>query len=203
MHKTTNILAAAALAVAAPLAASAATVDFDLTRGGDVTANSGTSVVAESGGISLTITGGAPNSATGDVNAWSTGIGMLTDAGRHTIDGRFSEFLVLSFSEAVDLTSLSFSYADAGDNWSVISGMTPLDAGTMSGDGSASSVHTASVNGGVLATQYLIGTNGSASDWKAFGLSVELAPVPLPASGLLLLAGLGGVAAVRRRRNRG
>lgn len=211
MRKFTKILAAAAIAVAAPMAVQATTVDFDLRSHGDVTNNSGHSVTAQSGGITLTVQGAAFSGGLhgsgwyGDATAWGNGIGLRGyHRDNHAVDGYYDEYLLLSFSQAVSLTELSFSYADAGDDWAVLAGnygtSTPLDSGTMAGNGYGSSVFTTAVDGGVYATQFLLGTTGNHSEWKARGLSVQLAPVPLPASGLLLLAGIGGIAAMRRRK---
>lgn len=214
MNSISKILAAATFAIAAPFAASASIVDFDLRSYGDVTHNSGSSVVAESGGLSLTISGAAfsggltGNGWWGDATAWGNGVGLHA-GGRdsHWVDGYYDEYLLLTFSEEVDLTTAAFAYGDGGDDWRVLAGnfhgYSAVDSGTLAGSGYGSSVFTAGIDSDVTATQFLIGTTGNHSEWKLRGVSVEVAPVPLPASGLLLLAGLGGVAAVRRRRNRG
>ncbi|MEJ6388920.1 VPLPA-CTERM sorting domain-containing protein [Gymnodinialimonas ulvae] len=211
MNLFVKTLAAAAVAIAAPLMASASIVDFDLTSNGDVTQNHGASVVAESGGLSLTVTGAAfsggltGNGWWGDATAWDNGVGLHA-GGRdsHWVDGYYDEYLLLSFSEAVDLTAAAFAYGDGGDDWHVLAGnfygYSAVDTGMLAGSGYGSSVYTAAIDGAVSATQFLIGTTGGRSEWKLHGVSVEVAPVPLPASGLLLLAGLGGVAAMRRRK---
>ena len=211
MNNITKTLGAAALAIAAPFAANASIVDFDFGAGGDVTHNSGRSVVAESGGLSLTITGAAFSGGLtgsgwwGDATAWDNGIGLYA-GGRdsHWVDGYYDEYLLLSFSEAVDLTAAAFAYGDGGDDWRVLAGnfhgYSAVDSGTLAGSGSGGSVFSAAIDSDVTATQFLIGTTGGRSEWKLRGVSVDVAPVPLPASGLLLLAGLGGVAAMRRRK---
>jgi hypothetical protein len=49
---------------------------------------------------------------------------------------------------------------------------------------------------------FLVGARGEDDDWTLKGVKVEYQPsvVPLPAAGWMLLAGLGGIAALTRRR---
>ncbi len=53
---------------------------------------------------------------------------------------------------------------------------------------------------GVLASLVLATSLASFAALPARAVSISIAPVPLPAGGLLLLAALGGVALIRRRR---
>jgi hypothetical protein len=203
------LLAAGALALSAG-AASATSVSFDLWSGagGDVTHNTGNTVTAVSGGITLTVSGrvfsGGINGTgvTSDATAWSNGIGLQRNAWHHDahfVDGYYDEYLLLTFSTAVDLMSLTFSYADRWDDWRVYSGnfsnFTFQDSGNLT---NAGFLQTALVDSDVYGTQFLVGTRGNHSAWKLHG--IEVAPIPLPATGLLLLAGLGGLAVMRKRR---
>ncbi|MGP1356726.1 VPLPA-CTERM sorting domain-containing protein [Roseicyclus sp.] len=205
------LIAAGMLALSAG-AASAASVSFNLGTGpgSDVTSNSGTAVRAISDGLRVHITGRVfrhgigSTSATSDATAWSNGIGLLRNQWHHDshlVDGHYDEYLMLNFSEEVRLTSLTFSYADHRDDWRVYSGsfadFTFEDSGQLS---NAGFVQTALVDSLALGTHFLVGTRNSHSGWKLQGLTVDLAPVPLPATGLLLLAGLGGLAVMRKRR---
>ncbi|MEL6689300.1 MAG: VPLPA-CTERM sorting domain-containing protein [Pseudomonadota bacterium] len=69
---------------------------------------------------------------------------------------------------------------------------------TISGIGSADDASTSftfATTGGALSFE-----NAGGDNRGAILTSVDLAPVPLPAGGLLLLAGLGGLAMVRRKK---
>ncbi len=48
--------------------------------------------------------------------------------------------------------------------------------------------------------QVYVGATGSSNNRGAFVDNISLAPVPVPAAGLVLLGGLGGLAALRRKR---
>lgn len=198
-------VAACAIALTAGFA-SASTVNFDFTSGGDVTANTGNSVTAVSDGITVTVTGAAFSGGLGgsgwwgDATAWSNGIGLHSYRGdAHYVDGYYDEYLLLTFSTAVDIEKLRFSYADHGDDWRVYSGNFSdnlfEDSGYLA---NGSFYQLASVDSETFSTQFLIGTKLSHSEWKLAGIHV--APIPLPAAGWLLLAGLGGLVALKRRR---
>ena len=52
----------------------------------------------------------------------------------------------------------------------------------------------------LASTVFAIGVKDNHDEFKIRQIGVELAPVPLPAAGFLLLAGLGGLGLARRRR---
>ncbi len=115
------------------------------------------------------------------------------------VDGRYwDDFLILTFDQNVQLDIARFGSFDSNDDYRMIYDMTgdaELGYGdfvTRSGDDNPQTsfpwVHDNVF--GFLAT-------GSNDDWRLAELQVSI--VPLPAGGLLLLTGLAGLAAMRRR----
>lgn len=189
-----KLLASAALVIAAN-AASAATCQYgteaDFTENADVWTS--TNCVGQ---ISDPVndSASAMNSYAGgngvfDINNWSLNSKWEED------DGSYSPAGILSIVDNGDKTG----------NWMVDS---------WAGIGSAALV----VKGGTGWAAYLLDmTAGLSGGWSVFALTnkggqtpdishislyttPEMAPIPLPASGLLLVAGLGGFAAMRRRK---
>ncbi len=213
-----SILSGAILAVATSVgAASATSVTFDFTDNTQLVSNTGNTAVFSNGGVTLTIggydfSGGINGTGTvADATAWNNGIGLrsLVRHDVHFVDGWYDEYLTLSFSTALDVTAASFSYADQHDDWRFYSGALGSqlfeDSGSMSGNGQGNSVYSTLINSASIGTQFLIGTAWNNSQWKLSSLTVELphtAPIPLPAAGWMLLAGMGGLAAISRRRRK-
>lgn len=202
-------LVTAAIAVALLAApAAAATVSFDFTGGSGRSA--ATHAFSEDG-LDLNVggrkcflgaCGGVP------VQHWSNGFGV--DYGvldNHQVDGALgNEAVTLAFSRAVSITALSFSYADRSDDVAVFR----LADGAYVHEASGPIVRLGgrlgsfTLTGGTSATGFAV----AALDWddafKLRGVTVryddpEVAPVPLPAAGWMLLAAMGGLAAARRR----
>ncbi len=116
------------------------------------------------------------------------------------VDGRYwDDFLILTFDQDVQLDIARFGSFDSNDDYRIIYDMTGDDElgygdfVTRSGDDNPAVtfpwVHDNVF--GFLAT-------GSNDDWRLAELQVSI--VPLPAGGLLLLSGLAGFAALRRRK---
>lgn len=145
------------------------------------------------------------------------GAGDPAGSGAKTLDTRVAgvsvagswEMLTVSFSAAVNLTDFLLSRFDANDDFeyslnggafTTIAAMNPLATPT------GSAVDQPDVNfflGAFNAvTSFSIRVSGtSATDDDDFLLrEMEISAVPLPAGGLLLLGGLAGLAALRRRK---
>ena len=145
----------------------------------------------------------------------SGGAGVCTALGRggwchedHTVDGYGpDEGLLVRFSERVRITSLLFSYVDRNDHVSIYNYADAPWPHTLdnpaSGDTSRIGYDRVETDpydfSGMVGQYFLIGASDYNDDWKLKGIHYEIAPVPLPAAGFMLLAGLGGFALVRRR----
>lgn len=217
---TQKLLTAAALVLAlGASSASAATFDFTgplLPLGGTDLGNSA-SFNDTTATYSLTAT--ALNTAISplpDVNQNVAGLGVKSgtlDIGQLDNIG-LNEALVFDFGTSASLTSITLSLASSFDDYRIFG----------SNDGSVASCNTAAcvngvssllasgqgvgiegtVNVGLSGTyRYLIASTKDSAPFRADGYRVaglDVAPVPLPAAGLMLVAGLGGLAAARRRR---
>ena len=212
------VLAAAALAVAfAGSAATAATVGFEF-GGGD---NSGSSLVFNSGGVTVTVTSAIYNptgnpsfiaSGPSEVTQQSVnGLGVCSGFNRNggcagdnqQLDGNgLDELLIFTFSEAVSLLSIDFRL-EGFDNFDLLAGNSLaglfryIQNGILVNNGP-----NYVVPGFVgMASIFAIANPNSNDQYRVGAFTVETATVPVPAAGLMLLAGLGGIAAMRRRKS--
>jgi hypothetical protein len=110
------------------------------------------------------------------------------------LDGQVDERLTFTFSHAVRLISVTFSFIDGDDEYDVLvdvgSGLAPVALDALS--------NPFLFAADAVGTAFRIAVDGNASAFRVS--SITFAPVPLPAGGLLLLGGLAGLAALRRRR---
>ena len=163
---TTGLLAA--IALAAPLAAGAATIDVAVLEGGDVELSTFDAPVDE-GLLSLAVgyAGADPSEPEGGFEVLAGGAPALAGAAEGLAapgDGT----LVLSFGEIDGALAAAF------------------------GGGARVTLDF----GGALGPDPLAAlAQGGAYE----AVSIDLAPIPLPAAGLLLAAALAGLAALRRR----
>ena len=129
-------------------------------------------------------------------------------AENHTVDGYGpDEGLLVHFNENVQITSLVFSYVDYNDEVSIYSYDNepfPLTLDTPANSATSfigsDQIELDPYDFSHMVGQYfLVGASDYNDDWKLKGIHYEIAPVPLPAAGFMLLAGLGGLAVMRRR----
>jgi len=206
-------------------AASAASVYFNTHRSWD----SGTNSYTGSDGASVTLDAvthsngdiyraGSGNVYTASWGGGSGGAGACSNIGYsfygtycredHTVDGSGpDEGLLVHFDQHVRITSLVFSYVDHNDEVSIY---TYADTGSETTFDSPTSAQTSFIGRdrietdpsdftGVVGDYFLIGASDHNDDWKLKAIHYEIAPIPLPAAGFMLLAGLGGFAVLRRR----
>lgn len=135
------------------------------------------------------------------VGQWTGGgLGVCNSLGwygcyeSHTVDGaNGDDYLKFSLGQDVNITSISFS--DYGNNSFNIYGNGSLQTLGYSNGGSWA--------GDVVAgSTFFIGASQWSSGFKIKSLTVSYGvnEVPLPAAGFLLLGGLGGLAAMKRRK---
>lgn len=176
-------------------AASAATFNFS------GNSPNSTSKVFSDSGITVTATGWRTNSSglLGQqimVSQSGPGGGLGVTSSRDeniAVDGlNWMDVLVLSFNQLVRMASVTFTFTEADDDWTVY-----VD------DGSGNFVQVAddstdnpfNYNGNFRRIAFQ--ADHPSDDFKVNAITV--APVPLPAGAWLLLGGLGALVAVRRK----
>lgn len=225
-----SIMTTAALAIALPVVASAAT--FDLTGPSKLFSQGALTFTDDATGISASLFAGTH---TGD-NApfpyqWDCGTCVaqhgngvsvkVSHDNTHEIDNK--EYLTFLFSENVLLNSVWLNSADNHDEWDMAVDNHDLSIGALFGSsyiksgfadglglpkddlaatGSVDYLADFSANGGSLfGKSFTFYTNGYFDDYKIGALDFsEVGAVPLPAGAVLLLTGFGAFGAMRARK---
>ncbi|ARC89190.1 hypothetical protein B5V46_11505 [Rhodovulum sp. MB263] len=126
------------------------------------------------------------------VSQSSAGLGVGGFLDSSEIDGFLgNDLLTLSFSQTVDFSQVLFSY------WSMADSFDLFVDGVLVSPEERSGPNPYPLSG-LTGTSISFGADGWTDSYKL--ASITVAPVPVPAAGLMLLGGLGGLAALRRKK---
>lgn len=191
-------------------AASAATYTVDLSGNAGLTSPI-TYTNAGGSGISVTAAAFEFNDNTGALEGplklgqYSNGLGVCSDVDEgycdenHEVDGLETDEMVrFTFDQTIKLLSVAFSYVDSNDDFA-FKFFDPAGQYYNALDINNSGSYTFSQTW--TGTQFGIGAQGWNDNFKIKSLTFDyVAPIPLPAGGILLLTALGGLGVAARRR---
>lgn len=195
---------AAAVALSALLAGGAQAATYNLDGSGGNLGSS--SVFTAAGGPAMSATAGygiVGLGVTSSLVQGSNGLGVthVLDTNAGQVDGSplgTSEYVTFNFGWAVKLLSFGLAGVDGNDNYDI-----SINGGLFTNGLAAAMSNLVGVN---YVTSFTVRASGTLFQDGFLGndefsiKSVNVAAVPVPAAGLLLLGALGGLAALRRRK---
>lgn len=109
----------------------------------------------------------------------------------HYVDGKNPEFLKFSFDKDVTIEKISFkNYGNGKFDWYSSNGSGDIDVSLW-----------ADVSGTDVGSMFFLGAyKHMGYKVQSITVSYDMSEIPLPAAGFLLLGGLGGLAALKRRK---
>ena len=223
----TKILALGAAALLWASAASAATYTFDFTTTSTGWQEAFT-VGATGGGATLDVSGGRFTddsngrpiyTSDAHVATWTgAGLGVCNkydDEGRkqgcedadHEIDGKtYNDLAIFDVigDGVYELVSVAFGYVDSGDDFDFFLNIAGDGIGLLRNMSNVDIPGSGVYNfapGKFVTSTFGFGADGDSDDFKIRAITLrEVAPVPLPAAGFLMLGALGGLGLAARRR---
>ena len=156
----------------------------------------GSKVVVTAGNYHEYIKDGVHTAGTKKIGQWDGGLGVKSyKKDEHYVDGDKPEFLKFSFGEHMVLHSIKFSnYGNGEFDWYSSNGNGDIDV-SMGAD----------VSGTKIGSMFFLGAYGK-QGFKVKSITVKHKKtpppneIPLPAAGFLLLGGLGGLVALRKKK---
>lgn len=215
-------IGAAAILLSASTAANAASIDFsNIATGGlllgpfnvggaALTIDADTFNVVQPASLpifDITLNNDVDAAVTVDNEGLGVDNGGGANPGSDDVDGRnFNDILLFSFDRAVDLFRIDFDNTDNNDDFVFfaisdafeLAGSISVEFFDIGSDGSDEGFFN--FGPAIAGTIFGIGAVQNNDNFRVEGMTVEVSAVPLPAAGLMLLAGVGGLAAMRRRK---
>ena len=202
MKRLISLLLPLALLTGGPALAASYTLDF--TGSGAVPDTFGDNSEADLSYRGITQSGYGDVATNGELRFWTTGYGDLDGAVYSNVNGSHGEVRIEAIDPSMWVTIDSFDMGgwvtDELAEWRIFDltwNLIASGSGTAPNTGSRLSVAPNSgAQGGVI---FQWGADAWDVGVENFSYTVSSTPVPLPAPALLLIAGLAGIGALRRR----